>query len=338
MIVTLTGAYKNAGDHLIGYRGRQLLQKFVDAEVVNVDRKAIQDCHYDLFNKAKAVFLCGGPAYQKNIYPIIYPINLEKIFVPIIPYGLGFKAALGDNNFLFEKDAMDFVTKIHSRIQTSSARDIKTVEALNAHNIYNVTMTGCPAWYDIEKMDNTYHFSPRIRRLAFSAPATVDDNFIQLLKMIAVRYPDADRYITFHHGFFNGRSKKEIKKSLILLKAGLSGFKNGYKVVSFQSNLTKMMDLYDSCDLHIGYRVHAHLYCLSQRRASVLLSEDQRGVSQSITLGLPPIEMNQPDCFDRISRELDGLNDQDHFEGVFDKMKSSFVIMKNFLESCEAKK
>jgi hypothetical protein len=39
MLVTITGAYKNAGDHLIGLRAKRLLERFVDAEVINVDRK-----------------------------------------------------------------------------------------------------------------------------------------------------------------------------------------------------------------------------------------------------------------------------------------------------------
>ena len=46
---------------------------------------------------------------------------------------------------------------------------------------------------------------------------------------------------------------------------------------------------YDDADLHIGFRVHAHLYNLSKRNISVLISEDGRGLAVNETLGLPII-------------------------------------------------
>lgn len=44
--------------------------------------------------------------------------------------------------------------------------------------------------------------------------------------------------------------------------------------------------LYDGCDLHVGPRVHAHIYNLSQRKRSILIEEDSRGAGVNEPLGL----------------------------------------------------
>src|SRR5699024_8576119 len=44
------------------------------------------------------------------------------------------------------------------------------------------------------------------------------------------------------------------------------------------------------CDLHIGYRVHAHIYFLSKRLPSILLHEDGRGNGVSEALNSPGID------------------------------------------------
>jgi hypothetical protein len=37
-------------------------------------------------------------------------------------------------------------------------------------------------------------------------------------------------------------------------------------------------DVYDRSDLHVGYRVHAHLYATSRATVSYLVAEDSRGI------------------------------------------------------------
>lgn len=43
---------------------------------------------------------------------------------------------------------------------------------------------------------------------------------------------------------------------------------------------------YNECDLHVGFRVHAHIYNLSQRIPSVLIEEDGRGWGAVEALGM----------------------------------------------------
>jgi hypothetical protein len=158
MIVTICGAYRNCGDHLIGARARALVHRFVDTDIVTLDRKAISTENYAVMNSAKTVLLCGGPAYQRQIYPAIYPLDLDRIKPLIIPFGLGWKAPLGKDpaTFAFDAPALGFIQRIHSNIALSSVRDPLTLDVIQRQNIANVQMTGCPAWYDLEHFEKTY--------------------------------------------------------------------------------------------------------------------------------------------------------------------------------------
>ena len=53
---------------------------------------------------------------------------------------------------------------------------------------------------------------------------------------------------------------------------------------------------YKSIDLHVGYRVHAHIDCLSRRRTSFLIHEDGRGAGVDDALGVPGIDGWRLNC------------------------------------------
>ena len=55
------------------------------------------------------------------------------------------------------------------------------------------------------------------------------------------------------------------------------------KVVDVSGNISHLQ-FYDSCDLHIGYRLHAHLYFLSLRKPSYVIAEDFRALESLNTL------------------------------------------------------
>ncbi|ODR97414.1 hypothetical protein AUC69_12450 [Methyloceanibacter superfactus] len=287
MIVTICGAYRNAGDHLIGHRARELLRVHGFADIVTVDRKSIGPEHYDLFNKARAVLLCGGPAYQRGIYPTIYPLERERVTPPIVPYGLGWKwpATKDPETFQFTDEAAAFVSDIHQKIEFSSARDPLTVECLARFGVANVLMTGCPAWYDLESLEKPYAFRDDVRSIVLSMPAKMQPGTYELMAWLTKRFPKARRTLSFHHGLLPSWTPRgrEIARDYLMF-AGRA-ILNGWRVESLAESLPKLEALYGDSDLHIGYRVHAHLFCLSRRVSSILISEDSRGVGQAAALG-----------------------------------------------------
>lgn len=340
MIVTLTGAYRNVGDHLIRERAHALLREHVDSEIVDLDRLALQPDDYNTMNRARMIFLCGGPAYQRNIYPAVYPLDLERIEPPIVPLGLGWKGAVNEApaNFRFSKRSEEFVRSIHERIPASSCRDMLTVEVLERHGVHNVVMTGCPAWYDKESMLRDFRF-PEPKHVVVSDPANITPESFELLKQCRKWFPGAAVSLALHHGYYPRINSKGI--AFAVRHAALAAFARslGYRVVNLPRDLPAMKSLYDRCDLHLGYRVHAHIYCLSRRTPSMLISEDSRGVGQSSALGGTTVRTGEPELTARLEAELSRMRDQrrDYFEPVLIRTQQGLDSMRVFLESLSAR-
>lgn len=335
MIVTVCGAYVNCGDHLIGARARSLLREHVETDILVVDRKAITPEHYARFNAARAVLLTGGPAYQSGIYPDIYPIDREKVSSRMIPYGLGWKANLDiqSNAFSFEPTAKDFVQAIHRKIEVSSVRDPLTKTVLAANGVENVLMTGCPAWYDLEHFEKTYQFQEVPNTLILSMPPKIQPGLFDLMAWLSERFPKTRKVASLHHGFLPTRDKMGFKRARGFLKFAAAARFKGWTMASLAGNLDKMEALYASADMHVGYRVHAHLLCLSQRKASILINEDSRGEGQAKALNTPSLNMDKSGNIDHIKAAV-----EQHFvskgagiETSVEAMRETYPVMKQFL-------
>lgn len=336
MIVALCGAYRNSGDHLIGVRARALLRSFVDIDIVTVDRKAITDDHYALFNKARAVVLCGGPAYQREIYPKVYALARERVKKPIVPLGLGWKSAAQKppETFKFEPAAADFIKDVHARIPMSSARDPLTVEVLNLSGVSNVSMTGCPAWYDLGNFEKPYVFRPDIRHLVLSMPALMQPGVAELCDWLTQRFPNARRIVSFHHGVKPSSTPKGWETGRTFLAFAREAKEKGWEIMGLANGLGRMESLYSETDLHIGYRVHAHIFCLSRRISSILINEDARGVGQCRAFGAPNL------MIDGVNIEPIKAAVESHFDRrgetvarSVDIMRATFPVMRAFLRT-----
>lgn len=295
--MTLTGAFKNAGDYLIGHRARALLSTHVNAEVIDVNRREVTESHYELFNSARAVLLTGGPAYQEKIYPGVYDIDLAKIKVPVVPYGLGWKGKLGQQpeEFRFSPGATEFVQRVHAdKTRFSSARDRLTLRMLAANGVDNVAMTGCPAWYDESKLDQDYAFNADPKVVVFSMPAVPQAQVPAILAKLAKTFPKAKRYLSFQAGYASTHSKKGAEYTRWNRQMIVRGLIHGFKPIEFAGNFAKFEQFMQTVDFHIGYRVHSHIFCISQRKGSILIAEDSRGVGQVAAMGGVALSAKQP--------------------------------------------
>jgi hypothetical protein len=338
MITVLTGAKKNIGDYLIGDRAKALISEFVDDDILELDRFKNLDPFLDQINSSRALILCGGPAYDAEIYPHIYPLvsDLSKITVPIIPFGLGWsgKPIFEPDNFKFSPEAKKFLIELHQKIERSSCRDVLTEGILNNTGIQNVTMTGCPVWYSLPDMGKPGKKSD-IKKIVVTSPAgrQLWKQSTDVLKTVKKEFPNAELIYSFHRGIFpDGGTPLRQGLSYMLMSA--LGMLHGAKVVDVSFDLDRIK-FYDNCDLHVGYRVHAHLYFLSKRLPSILINEDGRGLGMTESLGQENLSITQPDMIDRLSALLkkhkaDNFN---WFDGVYQKIDSHFNIMKSFLKT-----
>jgi hypothetical protein len=294
MLVTLTGAFKNSGDYLIGHRARTLLASHTDHEIVDINRKAIDDASYEIFNKAMAVLLTGGPAYQAGIYPGVYDLDLDRIQVPVIPYGLGWKGKLGQDpkNFQFTEESKDFIKTIHQGEFFSSCRDHLTKEVLGNLGVENVAMTGCPAWYEESVLDQDFSWR-EVKTIVFSMPAVEQESVMPILKHLSKTFPKAKKYLVFNAGFVSTRSKDAQKITNWYSKVKFAAKLRGFESVSFESDFAKFQEIQSLADLHVGFRVHSHIFSVSKRIASVLIAEDSRGVGQLEAMGSEVLSAKQ---------------------------------------------
>lgn len=340
MIVILAGAKRNIGDYLIVDRATQLLLKYVDEDIVKLDRFQPVDEHLETINKAKCLILCGGPAYARNIYPGVYPIvdDLSKVKVPIVPFGLGWAGSPMNHpeKFRFDDQAAEFLKRVHGAIETSSCRDVLTESVVKQNGFENVTMTGCPVWYHLDSIGKEFEEKSEIKKVVITTPASqkLVKQTLKVVRLTKKQFPGAKLYLSFHRGIFPGKGTG-YRKSLAYISMCIGAFfiKPGIKVTNVAHDLRRL-DYYDGCDFHIGYRVHAHLYFLSKRMPSVLINEDGRGRGQVLSMNLPELNIDDPELLTKVDKVLSDYKKKNFksFKAVGKFIDARFEVMKDFLK------
>ena len=173
--VLLTGSKNNAGDYLIKYRAKALLNKHrPDRSLLDYDAwKPFTDEQLQTVNTSRALLLTGGPALQKDMYPKIYPMvdDLSRIKVPIITMGIGWKSPLGRWSDTYRYGLSDQTLELLDRISRSgyqsSVRDYHTLNLLQQRGYTDYIMTGCPALYDLDLIDKPFESKTDFKKIAF---------------------------------------------------------------------------------------------------------------------------------------------------------------------------
>ena len=278
----MSGAVINAGDFLLEKRSKELIQHFVhDSKIVVLNRvKEDFSDRIELLNSFDAIIFSGGPLYQPGLYrdgiPFVKPSLIKNVTTPIFFLGGGLHQNYYTCSYS-EGDNVFFKQGIHNG-SFLGCRDTFTVKFLN-HIGFPALLTGCPAWYDLKYINQTFfqHNPSDINRICVSDPGDSQNITMMygLIKHLRERYPSASIKLIIHRGL-----SKELKDNIPILRDKLgveteriSGSADGFS-------------LYDNCDLHVGFRVHAHIYNLSHRNLSVLYNEDIRGIGVNTSLGL----------------------------------------------------
>ncbi len=208
-------------------------------------------------------------------------------------------------------------------------RDWYTVRTLQKSNIKDVVMTGCPAWYDLSRIDSlTLDIKYADQTLADSVSIGISDPalpynkpyFYELVNIILKNYRKAHIKLFFHRGI----SKEDLKTITKLCKE--------YSRLTYidMSGSCACFEQYNQCFLHIGFRVHAHIYNLSQGNVSILINEDARGIGVNHALGMENIN-----CLLRTTRVSRPKISNEIFEKiVLDYIK--YIEQSNYLQYCRA--
>lgn len=293
-VVTLTGGKNNSGDFLIKKKAHDLIQNyFDDIDIVDINGWEVSEKDLELINGAKALLLTGGPALIPNVVPAIYSLEnlIDEIQVPIATFGVGWFHANGDwkdlNNYNFNKSSQKLFNRLANNGITNSVRDYFTYQLLKDNGVKNVIMTGCPVLFNGGKLavSNTPKCDLNVAvslGVGFKDMDLLFEQTIQLLDQAKIRFNNITA--VFHHGL---EKQKYVPSTLTKKQNKLVKYleyKN-IKYVDASGSAEALMSTYDEFDLHLGYRVHAHLYMLSQGKPSYLIAEDGRGTGQQQVLG-----------------------------------------------------
>lgn len=161
-------------------------------------------------------------------------------------------------------------------------RDIITKRALERQG-FSASLNGCPAWFSVpfSKKVQVQDFPARISKMVFSVPAN-DENvtsFVKIIKKFKEEMPEVQKFVSFNHGIDDDHKNRWVFEQVKKLK---------YEVIDMSGSAANAC-LYDAIDVHIGYRVHSHIYFLSSGKPSFLIPEDSRGWGILETIRTPSI-------------------------------------------------
>ncbi|MEW6556097.1 MAG: polysaccharide pyruvyl transferase family protein [Elusimicrobiota bacterium] len=307
--------------------------------------------------------------------PVVTNFKKLKVPVIPFGWGLGGTMDCY-KNFKFTIESALFLNFIHNNCRFSSVRDILTQKVLNEYGYENVIMTGDPAWYNLKYFGLKFNLPDKcgVKKIVFTtAQNLVHDTRLYLLnkemiKTLRKLFPEQEIYLSVHKGrivetdalyYVRGIVKlkdkigKESMKKIMSkiknsLKQSLPWSKNrrlnelikiaknlGYKTTEATGDLSKIA-FYDTCDLHIGFRLHAHLYFLSIKKPSYLIYEDVRGQGFANTINSDrELPYNSPDVIETTIRNFqdDFNNGFQQYKEIFTKLEGNFKEMEKFVKS-----
>lgn len=294
-IAYLSGAYKNAGDFLIEKRALELIRYVLpDAQISRMLRNEIRE-NADRINACDCAVIGGGPVYQEDLSGYLpLDVCINEIKPPVMIMGGGWYGVSGASSavrsYHFEEKTKQFLGKVYESDWGLSCRDPQTVSVLKNAGFEDSRMTGCPAWYNLPFVENTeIRNSGEIRTIAVSDPARLWnlEGAVSVTEYLRSRFPDAKIKFVFHRGMKHDRyTSEKTEKACMACAEKLE--KSGVEILDISSG-AEGFSVYDDCDLHVGYRVHAHIYNISIRHRSILIEEDGRGAGVNAALQLPRI-------------------------------------------------
>lgn len=300
--VLLTGSKNNAGDYLIKHRAMGLLRAWrPDREFVDMNGwEPLSDEALNIVNGSEALVLTGGPAINTKMRPVVYALreDLDDIKVPITTFGVGWRAPDGrwssTQRFSFNQPSLQLLERIRESNLPASVRDYHTQNVLFHQGIEKAVMTGCPALYSPAHLGQELQPATAISKVTvslgvhFARSQTLEAQAKELVTATRDTFPQAEVTVAFHHSIDEAFTKVYGGSNPLYLaqRRYLEWLKSeGVTYVDLSGSAERLLDHYAAADLHLGYRVHAHILMTSIRKPSLLLAEDGRGFALKDVLG-----------------------------------------------------
>ena len=151
-------------------------------------------------------------------------------------------------------------------------------------------MTGCPACYDLDHLnENCHFFENKPDKVAFSMGVAFRQSHSMEIQMKNIIMELKKRYgsklkVAFHHSL---ERNKYIDPRITERDCQFADWlqRNDIPFKDISGSAKGLIDFYSDAQLHIGYRLHAHLFMCSTSKPSILIAEDGRGKAIKDVLG-----------------------------------------------------
>lgn len=309
--------YSNGGDFLIYDRMIKVLKASCPEASITLNLDNDAQFEIEKLNEYDAIITGGGGAQYAEDYvrtSFLYQ-HIDEITVPIHYMGTGLYGADGEDATLYEYPYSDeiiaYFNKVIERGGQLASRDWIVDTVLRNSGIKGVVMAGCPAWYNLELLEKAEDsavfeggFAGRdMKTIAVSNHGLTKNaqdhdrklsQIQSLIHFLQERFSGAKVLLTFNDGYITKYSKDY---NLVLKKWAEE---HDITCVDLSSDAEKFKAL-DGVDMHVGFRVHTHIYCISCMIPSLLIEEDIRGYGMNETMCLPHItayaQHSKPDDF-----------------------------------------
>ncbi len=315
-VCVLHGGIRNAGDFLILESGKKLLEEFLGEyfEFFYEPRfKRIKKNNFD------GIIILGGPLINRTLYQQARNVVefIKDKDVPVFCLGLGIsgKKFTTYETYFQDEDSIIFWKNVYKSSYLFSVRDIKTYKVLKSYGI-DAELTGCPA-LAIDRSQKTTP-SKHINKILVSIPNLrifmIKDFLLTfyLLYSLKRKFDKKEIGVVFQHGF-STFLLHVIRYICILF--GMEAYDLSHKSIDAFEKLS----IYD---LHVGTRLHLHIYFLTLKKPSILLSVDMRTRAFLDTINTP----NDDFAYSGIKKMLNFLKENErnileYFIEVTEKIK-----------------
>lgn len=286
----VTAPITNGGDFLIEHAMQVVLKR----NEISFDLVRASELERVDSKDYKAIITGGGPKFSDRLFEednlkLNDIIQEGKCKIHFMGSGIYGDCYL-DNyiySYYFTPSTLEKLNQIVQMGGSLGCRDIVSYNVLKNNKLSGLFLTGCPVWYldDNEKEIIRNEGSDLI---VVSDPGKTKEKsehkeranqVIELLKYLKNRFPHKKIIYTFN----NGIKTKYSEPCNNVIKQYLE--ENNIQYYSLEKNY-KGFELYNKAFMHIGFRVHSHLYCISKGIPSILIEEDIRGYGMNETLGL----------------------------------------------------
>lgn len=202
----------------------------------------------------------------RGIFALFSDLDCLSNFFPI---GCSFQqpllAGVSPSEFKYSNQTADFLAGLADKFGPYPCRDALIVEILQRNDIPAV-YCGDLALYDENILNRCFAPPDPVQSAVFTIghlPKYVPQS-LQTLELMRSTFPEARLYVSFH--------SKPTEHALTVAR---HAFELGFTELRPYGQ-SKNLDCYNGIDVHVGYRLHGHIYFLRNKKPSILLAEDVR--------------------------------------------------------------